>query len=401
MIPRLKPYFSHKELLAIFSRIKNPVEEFEKRFADKFAAKHAIAFLYGRSGLFALFKCLGIKNSEIIMPAYTCVVVANAIIYSENIPRFIDIDFKNYNMNLDLVEKAINEKTRAIIGTSLFGYPYDVDRLRKIIEKSGRDILLIQDCAHSFGAEFDNKLICNQGDAALFALNISKQISSIFGGMITTNNDNIYKQLKSYRDKNFKKSTLIKNLSHLIYFLSTYITFSPPIYRLVNFLERNTPLTDAFTKYYKDNKIDMPKDFMTKMPDINAKVGITQLKKYEKIRNKRRKIADFYRKELKGLNSFILPPLIKGATYSHYVPRVEERKILIKHMLSKGIQLGELIEYSIPHMKAYEKYKEGEYPVSLEASKTTINLPNYPILREKHIKYISEQLRETFSLKKK
>lgn len=394
MIPRLKPYFNHKELFALFSRIKNPVEEFEKRFADKFGAKHAIAFLYGRSGLFALFKCLGIKNSEIIMPAYTCVVVANAIIYSENIPHFIDIDFKDYNMDLDLVEKVINEKTRAIIGTSLFGYPYDVDRLRKIIEKSGREILLVQDCAHSFGAEFDSKLICNQGDAALFALNISKQISSIFGGMITTNNGDIYRKLKNYRDKNFKRPTLIKNLSHLTYFLSTYLTFSSPLYGLVNFLERNTTLTDAFTKYYEDNKIDMPKDFMTKMPNINAKVGIAQLKKYDKIKDKRRKMAEFYNKELKGSDGPTLPPLIKGATYSHYVPRVEDRKILINHMLSKGIQLGELIEYSIPYMKAYEKYKEKEYPVSLEASKTAINLPNYPDLREKDIKYITVQLKK-------
>ena len=394
MIPRLKPYFNHKELGAIFSKNKNVVEDFEKKFAKKFETEYAIAFLYGRSGLYALLKCLDIKNSEIIMPAYTCVVVAHAIVYSGNIPRFVDISLDNYNMDLDLVEEAVNKNTKAIIGTSLFGYPYNVTRLKEIIKKSGQDILLIQDSAHSFGAEFNNELICNQGDGAIFGLNISKQISSIFGGMITTNNDVIYKKLKNYRDKNFNRATFRKNLAHLLYFLSTYIIFLSPIYGMVNFLERRTKLIDAFTKYYEEGKVDMPKDFMITMPNIDAKVGIAQLEKYEEIKEKRRGIAKFYDKELKNLDGITLPPLIEGATYSHYVPRVNEREKLIRYMRKGGLQIGRLIEYSIPHMKAYEKYSDSEYPNSLKCTSTTINLPNYPDLKKVQIKYIVEQLKE-------
>ena len=146
MIPRIKPYFDHRELAAVFSKDKNAVEDFEKKFAHQFGAKHGVAFLYGRSGLYALLKSLGIKDSEVIMPAYTCVVVANAVVYSGNTPRFVDIGLDDYSMDPDLLERAINDRTKAVIGTSLFGYPYDADRLRDIIKRSGRDILLIQDC---------------------------------------------------------------------------------------------------------------------------------------------------------------------------------------------------------------------------------------------------------------
>ena len=79
-------HFDHKELAAIFSRGQNAVEDFENKFAAKFKAKYGAAFLYGRSGLYALLKSLGLKNCEVIMPAYTCVVVANAVVYSGNIP---------------------------------------------------------------------------------------------------------------------------------------------------------------------------------------------------------------------------------------------------------------------------------------------------------------------------
>jgi perosamine synthetase len=81
MIPRIKPYFGFKELAAIFSKDQNAVRDFEEKFAAKFKAGHAVAFLYGRSGLYALLKCLGIKDSQVIVPAYTCVVVANAVVY--------------------------------------------------------------------------------------------------------------------------------------------------------------------------------------------------------------------------------------------------------------------------------------------------------------------------------
>jgi len=394
MIPRLKPYVGFGEIAAALDPNTDSVKQFEKAFARKFKAKYAVSFMYGRSGLYALFKCLNIKNAEIIMPAYTCVVVAHAIVKSGNIPRFVDIEPKTFNMNLSQVKKAINSKTRAIIGTSLFGYPFNNNRLKKIIKKSGKKILLIQDCAHSFGAEYKGELLCNQGDAAIFGLNISKQITSIFGGMITTNNKLIYQKLIRYRGENFKPASITKIIKNFVYLTTVEIAFIKFIYNIVNYLERRTNFTDRFTKYYRSNKIDMPNDWLVKLPPINAQVGLVQLKKYDKIKKDRYEIAQYYHSKLSGLKNIYLPPIIGGATYSHYVLRVKNKEDILLKALKKGIQLGWLIEYSIPDMAVYKKYAHGLFPVSKKCAKTTINLPNYPTLSKKHQQKIINFIKE-------
>ena len=189
MIPRFKPSLDWSEFLTIFKRNNNAVEKFEKEFAKTFNAVDAVAFPYGRSAQWAFLKAIGIEKGEVIMPAYTCSVVAHAVTLSGNIPRFIDIDLYDYNMNLDQAELAINENTRAIIPTHTFGYPQDLDRLEAMVEKAekryGNKIWLIQDCCHAFGADWKGKMIGTSGDVAIYALNISKHITSIFGGMLT------------------------------------------------------------------------------------------------------------------------------------------------------------------------------------------------------------------------
>ena len=121
------------------------------------------------------------------MPAYTCSVVAHAVVASGNRPRFVDIALPDYNMDLDCVEAALSERTGAVIATHLFGYPLDVSRLQEIVSAAearfGTRIAIIQDCAHSFEARFDGRSVSRAGDVAFYGLNISKIMTSIFGGM--------------------------------------------------------------------------------------------------------------------------------------------------------------------------------------------------------------------------
>ncbi len=400
MIPRLKPYFGIEELGAILIKNESAVDQFESQFAKTFNTKYALAFPYGRSGLYVLLKCLGIENSEVIMPAYTCVVVAHATVISGNIPRFVDIDLYDYNMKLDEVEEMISGNTRAVIATHLFGYPLNVNKLDRIIKRAegkyGHKIYIIQDCAHSFGAKFEGEYVYNYGDAAIFGLNIGKYISSIFGGMLTTNDNDTYKRVKDYRDTHFSKPSLIKQFRKLLYLMAVYAAFNNTFYGFVNFLEENTPLLNRLTKYYREDRIDFPKDFNIGLGDLEARVGEVQLRKYAKIRRKREEIAKYYNEQLQGVEGIELPPIVEGATYSHYVPRVSDRERLIRYMRKRGIQIGRLIEYSIPYMRAYEKYKDGEYSNSLKCTLTTVNLPNYRGLPEKKVKYIIDNLKDIY-----
>lgn len=382
MIPRLKPYYNYKEFFAALQFWRPGVTEFESAFAEKFGAKYALSFPYGRSGLYTFFKAMGINDAEVIMPAYTCVVVPNATVISGNIPSFVDITLDDYNMDLDQVRDAITKDTKVIIATHLFGYPLDVNRLKQIIQDSGKDIFVVQDCAHSFACEWNGKPVCSEPDIAMYSLNISKQISAVFGGIITTDNPDIYEKMKQFRDIHFSRPSLLKQIKKFFYLIAVYFAFHEIIYGIINNLEMNG-LINRFVKYYDESIIDVPKDFLTQFGDLEGRVGLIQLKKYDEIKERRIKIAEFYDTHINLNDGMKLPPIINGATYSHYVVRIlsrELRDIIVKKMLDNGIQLGWLIEYCIPDMPAYSYYKRKEYPNSLYCSDRMINLPVYPDL---------------------
>jgi perosamine synthetase len=387
MIPRFKPYLGKEELLAALRRQEGAVVRFEEAFARTFETRYAIAFPYGRSGLWAFFKALGIEGAEVIMPAYTCVVVAHAIVLSGNVPRFVDITLYDYNMDLDQVEVAINERTRAIIATHLFGYPLDVDRLSEIVRAAkarlGHKIWVVQDCAHAFGARWQGKLVCNEGDVALFGLNISKTITSIFGGMVTTSDPELYGKLRAFRDEHFVQPGLLKHVRRLLYLVAVYPAFNERIYGLVNWLQEETPYLDYLTKaYHLDEKLHFPPDYLDQMLDVEARVGLAQLLKYPEIVRRRQESASYYDRHLRDSSKWLLPPIVDGATYSHYVLRASDRQPWLTALCKAGVQLGQLIQYSIPEMSAYRKYADGDFPNARQAMNTALNLPVYCGLEE-------------------
>ncbi|MCX5859525.1 MAG: DegT/DnrJ/EryC1/StrS family aminotransferase [Proteobacteria bacterium] len=397
MIPRFKPYFGWDEFRAAWAWGRPAVEEFEQKFARALQSKYALAFPYGRSGLYALLKARGIEGAEVIMPAYTCVVVPNAVLASGNIPRFVDISLADYNLDLDLLENAITDKTRAIISTSLFGYPGNARRLSEMIKRTGREILVFQDCAHSFGAAFEGKPVANEGDAAIFGLGINKMITSILGGMVTTNDESIYQSLREYRESRFSPGGFRKRLTRLIYLSLAFIALNDSLYRLVDFLEEKTSWLDFFTSDYDENEITMPRDYLARMVDLEARVGIEQLNKYPEILRRKEEMARYYDRHLQPIrDKVVLPPLMAGATYSHYVVRVPDRIKTIEAMYRKGIQLGWLIEYSVPEIPVYRQYKTGSYPNAYLCSQNTINLPLYPGLKKRDLDYIIKTFTEFF-----
>jgi len=380
MIPRFKPYLGTEELLAALCRQEGAVIRFEEAFAHTFEAEYAIAFPYGRSGLWALFKALGIEGAEVIMPAYTCVVVAHATVLSGNVPRFVDITLFDYNMDLDQVEAAINEQTRAVVATHLFGYPLNVDRLGEIVHAAearlGHKIWIVQDCAHAFGARWQGRLVCNEGDMALFGLNISKMMTSIFGGMMTTNDSELYGKLRAFRDEHFVRPGLLKRMRRLLYLLAVYPAFDERIYGLVNWLQEETPLLDRLTKaYHLDDQIHFPLDYLDRMLELEARVGLAQLRKYPEIVRRRRENAQYYDAQLCHKDGLTLPPLIEGATYSHYVVSVRNPCYWLESLQRAGIELGQLIDYVVPEMTSYHQYAMERYPASHLAMGHTINLP--------------------------
>lgn len=376
MIPRLKPRLGWQEALAAFSPSHaQDVERFEAQFAAKAGQKHAIAFPYGRTGLALLLEALGMRGKEILCPAYTCVVVPHAIVISGNEPVFIDSQESDFNMNLELAQEAVNERTGAIVATSIFGYPVNLDQLAKFRQRHP-DICIVQDCAHSFMTQWHGQLVHKAGVAAFFGLNISKLITSIFGGMVSTDDDDLAAKLREVRRKRIAPPTWSKTWQRRMYLAAVYPAFSPLLYGFTHVLERRGAL-GGLVKYYDEAAIDMPKDFLSGLTPVEARVGCVQLKRYDAIVAHRRGLAQWYAQQLQGLTSLRLPPLVEGATYSHYVPRVKRREEIMARAGERGVQLGWLIEYCIPLMAAYRKRSGSrfEYPIAGQMARETINLP--------------------------
>jgi dTDP-4-amino-4,6-dideoxygalactose transaminase len=389
MIPRFKPYLDQAEFGAMFAR-GGDVRAFEEAFARAFDAPEAVAFSYGRSACWALLKALGINNAEIVLPAYTCVVVAHAIVLSGNTCRFVDATLDDYNMDLDQLEAAISDRTAAIVPTHLFGHPVDLDRFDAIVKnaerKYGRRIFVLQDCAHSFGARWRGRLVSGAGDAALFGLGISKLMTSIFGGMITTADRELAGRLRVWRDAHFAPAGVMKALLRRLYLLAVYPAFSEACFGAVRWLQDETPLLDRLAKaYHLDDQIRFPPDAYDAMLDVEARVGLVQLAKYPEIVRRRVACAQYYDHALRGIPGWTLPPIVEGATYSHYVVRVPDRGAAIAAFRRQGIQLGEIIEYSVPHMSAYGPADPAEFPNSWLASRHLINLPIHADLDERRL----------------
>ena len=212
-------------------------------------------------------------------------MVAHATVLSGNKPVFVDNTLIDYNMDLEGLEKAITARTRAVIPTHLFGYAMDSAQVNKIVKKAekrfGQRIYIIEDCAHSFDASWQGRPVINIGDGALFGLGISKQITSIFGGMFTTDDKDIAERLRAWRDSNFKPGDWVKSLRRVLYLMAVYPAFNETLYGLVYCLQEKTPILNRLTKaYHLDEAIHFPPDFDTQMCNVEASVGLAQLAKY-------------------------------------------------------------------------------------------------------------------------
>lgn len=393
MIPRFKPWLGWAEFRTLFRCNRGAVDRFEQEFARTFEAADAVAFPHGRSALWAFLNAVGVTDAEVVMPAYTCSVVAHAISLSSNRPRFVDIRPDDYNMDLNLLPAALNEHTRAVIVTHLFGYPLDLERVETLIGEAearyGHKIWLIQDCAHSFGASWKGRLVGSSGDVALYGLNISKMMTSIFGGMLTFSNPELAAQVRAWRNTHFKRSSWFKGWKRRFYLFAVYIAFSKLVYGFTWWLQEKTPLLNYLTRsYHLDDLIRFPPDFKERMLDVEAAVGRVQLKKYPEIIARRRVVAAYYDQHLSPRPDWVPPPLVEGATYSHFVVRVPNRGAVVAKLAEQGIHVGELIQYSVPDLNSY-RAQGADCPVSRQASQSTINVPIDPTLTYRNLRQIA------------
>lgn len=316
-------------LRIIFGRLKRGMQtiKLEEAFKERFHAKRAIIFPHARTALHFILKAMNLeKGSEVLMTPLTIADMVNSIHTIGLKPVFVDIELDTFCFEIDKLKKSITPKTKAILVTYIFGIVPDIEKIQKIAQDHG--LKLIEDCSQCFDASYKGRLIGTFGDAAFFSLTNFKVCSSLFGGMIITNDEKLADQLNKFRDNSLlpaRGSMLLKLISKdLIYsvFFSRWL-FSYFTYFVILILERIDPKI-TYRLYSGNIKVILgqhgnrlfekfPADYLMDYTDVQADVGLASLARAREVTDIRIRNGEMLRGLLQGVSQTKIPVRLEEA----------------------------------------------------------------------------------------
>jgi dTDP-4-amino-4,6-dideoxygalactose transaminase len=383
----------------------------EEEFKKYLGIKYAISFNSGRSALMAILDALGIKKEdEILIQAFTCNSAVNPILNFGAKPVFVDVD-ETINLDPEDLDKKITHSTssgraskiKAVMIQHTFGWPAKIDQILEICKKY--NLYLIEDCAHSLGAKYEDRFCGTFGDASFFSFGRDKIISSVFGGMAVTNNDEIGEKIKNFKEKLGFPSNfwIFQQLLHPI--LTNYLVL--PAYGISSNLGRiilgSFHILKILSKgvYKKEKEGEIPKYFPKKFPNALAILALNQFKKLERFNEHRREIANFYENELK--NTKFISPLAKPwqditPTFMRYPTLTDfNSDEILKEARKEKIYLDDGWRKTpiVPPDTNVSKmnYIFGSCPRAEKVAKTIVNLPTHINISQKDAQKIIEFLK--------
>jgi dTDP-4-amino-4,6-dideoxygalactose transaminase len=350
------------------------VHQFEISLAAYLGIKNAIGTSMGRTALYAVLKALDIKDKdEVIIPAYICEVVPNAVIKLGGTPVFVDINENDFHISLSHLESLINEKTRVIIINHTFGVPEKIDEIFDIIKKQPGKIFLIEDAAQALGAEYKGKKIGTFGDAAIFSL--WKNMINIGGGAVVTNNQAIEKSVRKYVNDSRELSTVNKVFFGFFSFFDNY-SINSKIYYSMNNLLKTIPSKIMFARNNYDSSLKIPDSLS--MSICQAYLATVQLKTLNKSNLQRNLNEQFLIDELKTSESIGL--LISDTSESQHVCtwfsiRIKDKKLrelILRNCVKENIFLNRFWDPIVIQDISYGNFEQILLKNSNEKSEQTI-----------------------------
>jgi len=343
------------------------VNDFETLFAEYVGVKHAVACSSCTAALEIVMRVLNVKPfDEVIVPVLTFAATANAPLFVGAKPVFADVDERTLNVSKDDIVNRITPKTRAIIVVHYAGQPCDMREIVEIAED--HRISVIEDCAHSLGAQYNSKKTGGIGLAGCFSFYPTKNITTLEGGMITTDDKEIARKAKLLREHGITSGAL----------------------------ERETERTWSY------DVVDLGYNY--RMNEVQAALGISQLRRIDEINKRRIQAARSYDEGLKQIDGVSVPYVGEGRThvYHLYVVRIlkEEygmnRDELFEYLSGKGIGLS--VHYKPLHLLSLYKerlrYRSGDFPVAERAYSEILSLPLFPTITREQIGYVIDTIRE-------
>ncbi len=372
MIPYGKQWLDENDINEVVKVLKSDyltqgpkINEFEKAICEYTGSKYCVALSNGTAALHLAVASLGLgKGKEGITSPNTFVASANCLLYNGIKPILADIEQKTYNIDIEEIKKKVSENTGVIIPVDFAGQPADMKEIYELAR--AYNISVIEDASHAIGSRYEDGSFvgsCKYSDMTTFSFHPVKTITTGEGGAITTNSEELYKKLKLLRTHGITKE-------------EKYLKINPGPW------------------YYEMQALG----FNYRLTDIQAVIGISQLRKLDSFVKRRREIVKIYNKSFKDIAVLVIPFEKEGvySAFHLYILQIDfekigkSRKQVMEELRHKHI--GTQVHYIPVHTQPYYydnfQYKWGDYPVTENYYQKTLSIPLYPKMTDEEVDYI-------------
>jgi perosamine synthetase len=357
-IPISRPSIGAREIANVLDAVQSGwvsslgpyIVEFEQRFAEFCGTRYALTASNGTTGLHLALLAAGVEpGSEVIVPDLSFIATANAVVHAGATPVMVDIDEETLCISAAAIERAITPRTRAIMPVHLYGHPADMDAVNSIAARHG--VAVIEDAAEAHGAEYRGRRVGSLGRCGVFSFYGNKIVTSGEGGMITTDDEDLWLKARSLRDHAMSQE-----------------------------------------RRYWHQEIG----FNYRMTNMQAALGVAQMERVDAFLAHRSRIVDRYRAGLAGIAGVRLNRAAPWARNAYWMVCVEveslndaRRAELMKCLRERGVDSRPYF-YPMSDMPMYER---ADTPIAHRLAERGMNLPSYTGLTDEEIAFICTQLR--------
>jgi len=363
-IPLSAPDIDEADIAAVTEVLRTPrlsigpkQDEFEAAVASCIGVPHAVALSSGTAGLHLGLAALGIgEGDEVILPSFTFIAAAHAVLYVRARPVFADIDPSTLNLTANTVARAITPRTRAILAVHTFGCPVDLDPILRLAAKHGLHV--IEDACEALGAEYHGGKAGSMGDFAVFGFYPNKPITTGEGGMLVTRNGALAETVRALRNQGRRP-------------------------------------TDGWLDHTLLG-------YNYRISEINCALGVSQMRRLQAMLAQRADRARCYREHLRGVPELILPvfePAGGRVCWFVFVVRLADhftradRDGVVDYMAARGIACGRYFA-PVHRQPLYAAFAPADLSVTEQAAARTLALPFFNRLTDAEIAEVCETLRE-------
>jgi len=379
MIPRYAPTYTFSDLLQSLGRCfrRDVDENLRSRLATLYKIKHVFLLESARVALYALLRAYN-RPGGVLMPAYNCIVVPEAVHFAGYYPVFVDVDCNSLSMTAGILKKSMSSDISVVLATHLFGIPCDVAEIMRVLQQY--EVPIVEDAAPALGAEFRGTLAGSLGEAAIISFQSTKVISGETGGALLTNNDELADKVERLLQTDVVPDGHLRAFAKA---LARRTATSSWVYSATHFGYRI--LRDERMFEVVAPRTEIPSGFLTLCSRFSSALVLRQLDRLDWNLSRRRKLAQIYQDELSKHPGLKLPVLPEGCSpaWIQFPIQVDDKKAFYKHMQRNRVDITWTYRYSCA-----DSYGLDGFPNAQRAAKTVLGLPTYPTLTEEQAQYI-------------